>query len=105
MDGRNGTAVVVGAGIGGLAAALALGRGGWRVRVLEQAGSPRELGFALLLAPNAMAALRALGLADAVLAGGAVARVGEMRRPDGTVLRRLDARRLSAALGEATVCI
>jgi 2-polyprenyl-6-methoxyphenol hydroxylase-like FAD-dependent oxidoreductase len=48
------TALVVGAGIGGLAAAIALRRIGWDVRVLERAASPRELGFALALAPNAL---------------------------------------------------
>jgi 2-polyprenyl-6-methoxyphenol hydroxylase-like FAD-dependent oxidoreductase len=52
-----GRALIVGAGIGGLAAALALRQAGWDVRVYERAKSPRELGFALLLAPNAMAAL------------------------------------------------
>ncbi|HXD17971.1 MAG TPA: NAD(P)-binding protein, partial [Vicinamibacterales bacterium] len=58
------TALIVGAGIGGLAAAIALRRAGWTVRVFERAASPRELGFALLLAPNAMHALGALGLAE-----------------------------------------
>jgi len=61
--------LVVGAGIGGLAAATALRQVGWRVAILEQARSPRELGFALLLAPNAMRALRRLGVADEVRAG------------------------------------
>jgi 2-polyprenyl-6-methoxyphenol hydroxylase-like FAD-dependent oxidoreductase len=55
------TALIVGAGIGGLAAAIALKRARWNVRVFERASSPRELGFALLLAPNAMHALGALG--------------------------------------------
>lgn len=90
------TALIVGAGIGGLATAIAVRGAGWDVRVLEKAASPRELGFALLLAPNAMHALRALGVADRVLAGGVVADVGEMRRPDGTVLRRTS---LAAARG------
>ena len=84
------TALIVGAGIGGLAAAVALKRAGWAVRVFERAASPRELGFALLLAPNAMHALGALGLAEAARQGGVVATSGEMRRPDGTVLRRFD---------------
>jgi len=98
-------AVIVGAGIGGLAAALALQNHGWRVRVLERATSPRELGFALLLAPNAVYALRALGVADAVLAGGSVAVNGEMCRPDGTVLRRFDLARLKDLLPEPTVTV
>src|SRR6185436_16336212 len=98
-------ALVVGAGIGGLAAALSLRRIGLRVRVFERARDPRELGFALLLAPNAMSALRALGLADEVRAAGVVLGRGEMRRPNGDVLRRFDAAQVSAALGEDSVCV
>lgn len=105
MSGSSGEALVVGAGIGGLAAALALRRSGLGVRVVERAADPRELGFALLLAPNAMAALRALGLAEEVRAAGAVLRAGEMRRPNGEVLRRLDTTVVSAALGEDSVSI
>src|SRR5678815_3584968 len=98
-------ALIVGAGIGGLAAAVALRRAGWNIRVFERAASPRELGFALLLAPNAMHALGELGLGDAVRHGGFVARSGEMRRPDGTVLRRFDITSVRMLLDEDTVCI
>jgi 2-polyprenyl-6-methoxyphenol hydroxylase-like FAD-dependent oxidoreductase len=98
-------AVIVGAGIGGLAAAIALHRAGWLVRVLERAASPRELGFALLLAPNAVYALRQIGVADAVIAGGHVATDGEMRRTDGTVLRRFELQRLRDLLPEPTVTV
>jgi 2-polyprenyl-6-methoxyphenol hydroxylase-like FAD-dependent oxidoreductase len=82
------TALIVGAGIGGLAAGVALQRAGWQVRIFERASSPRELGFALVLAPNAMAAVRELGLADAVVDGGVTLHQGEIRKPDGRVLRR-----------------
>jgi 2-polyprenyl-6-methoxyphenol hydroxylase-like FAD-dependent oxidoreductase len=105
MSGQSSEALVVGAGIGGLAAALSLRRSGLRVRVLECALDPRELGFALLLAPNAMSALRALGLAEEVRSAGVVIGSAEMRRPNGDVLRRFDASRVSAALGEDSVCV
>jgi len=81
------TALIVGAGIGGLAAGVALGRAGWQVRIHERAASPRELGFALLLAPNAMAALEELGLADTVRAAGISATRFEVRHADGRVIR------------------
>lgn len=84
----SGTALIVGAGIGGLAAGVALRRGGWSVRIHERAASPRELGFALLLAPNAMAALDELGIGDAVRAAGVSATRFEIRHPDGRVVRR-----------------
>jgi 2-polyprenyl-6-methoxyphenol hydroxylase-like FAD-dependent oxidoreductase len=100
-----GNAIVVGAGIGGLAAAIALRRAGWEVEVFERAATPGELGFALLLAPNAMRALRALGLADRIIAGGAVAEHGEIRRADGNVLKRIDFRPVRDRLGEPSVTV
>jgi 2-polyprenyl-6-methoxyphenol hydroxylase-like FAD-dependent oxidoreductase len=98
-------ALIVGAGIGGLAAAVALRSAGWDIRVFERASSPRELGFALLLAPNAMHALGALGLAETARRGGFVTTSGEMRRPDGTLLRRFDTASVRALLDEDAVCI
>ena len=86
------SAIIVGAGIGGLAAAIALRRAGWEVRVVEQAASPRELGFALALAPNALAALRELGLKDDVVSRGVEVRAFEVRHPDGRVAKRVDLR-------------
>ena len=88
------TAVIVGAGIGGLAAGIALQRAGWRVRILERASSPRALGFGLALAPNAVAALQQIGLADRVLNEGHVPASIEVRRPDGTSLTRVDISRV-----------
>jgi salicylate hydroxylase len=57
--------VVVGAGIGGLAAALALAQRGARVTVLERAPELREVGAGLQVGPNGVAVLEALGLRDA----------------------------------------
>ena len=82
------TALIVGAGIGGLSAGIALRQAGWRVRVFERAPSPRELGFGLGLAPNAIAALRALGVADAGAGPRLRAAPRRVRRMDGTVLKR-----------------
>ena len=52
-----------------------------------------------------MHALGELGLGDAVRHGGFVATSGEMRRPDGTVLRRFDVASVRMLLDEDTVCI
>lgn len=84
------TALIVGAGIGGLSAGLALRQAGWNIRIFERASSPRELGFGVGLAPNAIAALRELGVADVVLARSFEPRRGELRRLDGTVLKRAE---------------
>jgi 2-polyprenyl-6-methoxyphenol hydroxylase-like FAD-dependent oxidoreductase len=83
------TALIVGAGIGGLSAAIALRQAGWHVRVFERATSARELGFGLALAPNAVQALRSLGVADTVLSRGFPPTRGDLRRLDGTLLKRV----------------
>lgn len=82
--------MIVGAGIGGLAAAIALRRKGWDVTVVEQAATPRELGFALALAPNALAALGELGIRETVVARGVEVKAFEVRGMDGRVLKRVD---------------
>ena len=84
------TVIVVGAGIGGLSCALALRQAGWNVRLFERAASPRELGFGLLVAPNAVRALSELGLGEVVVSRGFAPVVGEVRRMDGTFLRRIE---------------
>ncbi len=56
-------AAIVGAGIGGLACALALGRlQNWQVHVFERAESLSELGAGLQLGPNAVRCLQRWGL-------------------------------------------
>ena len=53
---------VIGAGIGGLAGALALAKRGAVVRVLEQAPEIAEVGAGLQISPNGVAVLDALGV-------------------------------------------
>lgn len=57
---------IVGAGIGGLTAALALQRAGFNVTVYEQAPELGEVGAGLSLSPSAAHALRYLGLGPAL---------------------------------------
>lgn len=65
-------ALVVGAGIGGLTAAIALARRGVAVTVLEQAPAIREVGAGLQVSPNGLFVLRALGLEKRLQERGAV---------------------------------
>jgi 2-polyprenyl-6-methoxyphenol hydroxylase-like FAD-dependent oxidoreductase len=66
INSRRPSVLIAGAGIGGMAAALSLSRLGLPVTVLEQAQSLGEIGAGLQLAPNAFAALDALGVGAAV---------------------------------------
>jgi 3-hydroxybenzoate 6-monooxygenase len=56
--------IVAGGGIGGIAAALALVRQGFSVKVLEQAPALGEIGAGLQVGPNGFAAFDALGVGE-----------------------------------------
>ncbi|MGB1149385.1 MAG: FAD-dependent oxidoreductase [Alphaproteobacteria bacterium] len=53
-------ALIIGAGITGLATALTLSRRGWSVKVFERASAFEAVGAGIQLAPNGMKVLRAL---------------------------------------------
>lgn len=59
--------LIVGGGIGGLAAALALGRKGWRVKVLEETSEFGAIGYGIQLGPNVFHMFERLGVGQAVL--------------------------------------
>ena len=58
--------LIVGGGIGGLAAALALARKGYRSHVLEQAPEFKEIGAGIQLGPNVFRLFDLLGLTEPV---------------------------------------
>ena len=68
--GRAPRIAIIGGGIGGLAAALALERRGAEVVVCEQSPVHSEIGAGLNLTPNAVKAFRALGIEDRIEAIG-----------------------------------
>jgi 2-polyprenyl-6-methoxyphenol hydroxylase-like FAD-dependent oxidoreductase len=84
------SAVVVGAGIGGLAAAGALARTGWQVTLLERGDRLRGDSAALLLWPNGVRALHALGLGAGLGAIASPAPTRGIRRPGGQWLVQPD---------------
>ncbi len=91
---------VLGAGVGGLAAALALAQKGAEVTVLEQADAIREIGAGLQISPNGAAVLRALGLSTALDAASMRAQAVELRDGrDGDLVLRLDLARLRPQQG------
>jgi salicylate hydroxylase len=70
---------IIGGGIGGLAAALALLRRGIDVDVYEQASALKEIGAGVQVGPNGTRVLQALGVADALKRNEVVASGKEIR--------------------------
>jgi 2-polyprenyl-6-methoxyphenol hydroxylase-like FAD-dependent oxidoreductase len=104
----SGRVLVVGAGIGGLCAAIGLRSAGFQVEVHERAAKLEPLGAGLTIQPNAVLALRALGLGDAVERAGATLRAGAVMRADGSPLMKLPdglAQELIQTLGAGIVGI
>lgn len=96
--------VVVGAGIAGLASAVALRRGGHDVTVIEQR-TDTSTGAGISIWPNALAALDQIGVGDAVRRAGGRVTAGALRWRDGSWLRRPETERLVSALGEPMVVV
>jgi 2-polyprenyl-6-methoxyphenol hydroxylase-like FAD-dependent oxidoreductase len=88
MDGKS--AVVVGGGLGGLTAAVALRQVGWRVTVLERAARFGEIGAGITLMSNGLRCLDAIGLGDAVRGSGLPMLAMGMRTAEGRWLSRID---------------
>jgi 2-polyprenyl-6-methoxyphenol hydroxylase-like FAD-dependent oxidoreductase len=65
-----GTALVIGGGIGGLAAGIGLRRAGWEVTVAERAAELREVGAGLAVWVNGLRALDLLGVGASVRGSG-----------------------------------
>lgn len=76
------TAIVVGAGIGGVTAAVALERCGWQVTVLERAAELGEVGAGISVWPSAVRVLEQLGV-EGVTKAAVSAEPAGMRQPSG----------------------
>ena len=98
--------IVVGGGIGGLSAAFALTRKGFRVRVLERAEDFGEIGAGIQVAPNCTRILAEYGLLDEAKRRGVLPSGMVMRDAlDGTVLTSLDLTDLARRYGSPYMVI
>jgi len=79
---------IIGGGIGGLTAALALRQFGFEPQVFEQAPELLEVGSAIILWPNAMRVLHRLGLSELVRHDGGVLREARWLNQDGRLINR-----------------
>ncbi|TDB81961.1 FAD-dependent oxidoreductase [Micromonospora sp. KC721] len=99
------TAVVIGAGISGLSAAIGLHRKGWQVTVLERVAAFRPVGAGLVLQANGLRCLDALGLGAVVREQGHDDVSGGVRRLDGRWLARIEAGGPERILGTSAIGI
>lgn len=97
-------AIVIGSGIGGLSAGIALRQAGLEVEVFERASELREVGAGLSLWANALTALRHLGLREETLRHGvADGASGGIRTWRGETLVAADSGALRDRFGETVV--
>ncbi len=86
--------LVVGAGIGGLTAAVALAQKGCDVTVVERGDGSEPDGVGISQQANVVRAVAGLGLAEDYLAAGFAYEATEIHAPDGTVVARAPVRSL-----------
>jgi len=97
--------VIIGGGIGGLTAAVALRRKGWDAHVYEAAPALRPVGKGIWVPTNAMQVFDRLGLAAAVAAAGWALERIQVGTTAGTTLMDFDLSRAVAKYGHSTVSI
>ena len=96
-------AIVVGGGVGGLTAAIALRQAGIDTVVFERAAQLRPVGAGLHLWTNAFLALQQIGLAEAVAATGTVVERSQYLTAEGRLLAEWKTGELGRRLGAPTV--
>lgn len=98
-------AVVVGAGIGGLTAAIALRRVGIEVEVYERAGELRAAGSALSVMTNAVTALAGLGIDLRLEKYGQSVELFQIRTGGGRLIRTMPFPEVCGRLGAPSFCV
>lgn len=98
-------AVIIGGGIGGLTAALALRGHGWSVAVYERAQALEAAGSGLAVAPNALRALDTIGVGAEVRRLSCFSGAGGLRRSSGGWLNRVSTEVITEHFGDPTVIL
>jgi 2-polyprenyl-6-methoxyphenol hydroxylase-like FAD-dependent oxidoreductase len=98
-------ALIIGGGIGGLCAAIALRQAGMDVTVFERVTEMHEVGAGLTLWTNAVRALQKLGLTDALQAIGAPGTRGSIRSWQGEILSAIPVDELTQEFGVVPLAV
>jgi 2-polyprenyl-6-methoxyphenol hydroxylase-like FAD-dependent oxidoreductase len=96
---------IIGAGIGGLTAAIALEKKGHQVELYEAAVALRPIGAGIIMASNAMQIARRLGFADEIAQVGNVLDHFGIADHVGRPLQMMDIQAIRAKFGEPSVAI
>lgn len=94
--------IIIGAGIGGLCAAIALQKLGYEVNVYEKFEEVKKLGAGILLQPNTIKALRKIGIAEEVNNKGFLLNALEVKLFNGDKMADLSVQKQIEATGEGT---
>jgi 2-polyprenyl-6-methoxyphenol hydroxylase-like FAD-dependent oxidoreductase len=101
----NGRAIIVGAGIGGLTTAVALKRAGIESVVFERMPQLQQRGGGFTLAPNAVKALREIGVDEPVIERGALLEIFEHRTAKGSRLAKWPSGNVGKVVGAPMIGI
>lgn len=99
------TAIIIGAGIGGLCTALALRKIGIEATVYERSGILGNVGAGLVVAANAIRSLRRIGLGDEAVAAGSKLHLTQIRASNGDILASTDMSSYESLFGAPTIAI
>jgi 2-polyprenyl-6-methoxyphenol hydroxylase-like FAD-dependent oxidoreductase len=97
--------IIIGGGIGGLTAAIALQQRGIAAHVYEAAPELRTVGAGIWVPVNALQVLERLGVAGAVQRAGATLERAELLDYQGSILQTIDLRAIEQRYGFATLAI
>lgn len=97
------TFAIIGGGIGGLTAAIALQQKGFEVTVYESAATFEPVGAGIVLAPNAIKAFQAIGIDREVISAGSLIKKFSVKDSSGSILNSTESDKLTLRHGPATM--